>query len=174
MSNRSDDENKKTGKWMLGLAWASALLLFTLFFDKQLSQQYNPNSTPESSRSGNGAEVRLKQNKMGYYVTNGIINGQNVIFLLDTGATEVSVPAHLASSLNLQGGYAHDVMTANGRIQVRSTRISHLSIADITLYDVPANLNPGMTGNEILLGMSALKQLDFSQSDGWLILKQKY
>jgi len=174
MDPTGDEQNKKTGKWMLALAWISALLLFTLFFDDQLSKQYNPNQQPISQRNTQQAEVRLKQNKMGHYITNGTINGQNVIFLLDTGATQVSIPAHLASQLALEAGYAHDVMTANGRVKVYSTKIDNLSIGDIELNRVSANLNPGMSGNEILLGMSALKQLDFSQINGWLILKQKY
>lgn len=174
MNQSNDEQTKKTGKWMLALAWICALGLFTLFFDDQLQKQYNPNQQPESQRNSQQAEVRLKQNKMGHYVTNGIINGQNVIFLLDTGATNVSVPAHLGSALGLRAGYAHDVMTANGRIKVHSTRIDNLSVGDIELANVSANLNPGMSGNEILLGMSALKNLDFSQSNGWLILKQKY
>ncbi|MBN0322036.1 TIGR02281 family clan AA aspartic protease, partial [Pseudomonas aeruginosa] len=31
---------------------------------------------------------------------------------------------------------------------------------------------PGMDGDEVLLGMSALKQLEFTQRDGTLVLRQ--
>ncbi|MBT8148751.1 MAG: retroviral-like aspartic protease family protein, partial [Gammaproteobacteria bacterium] len=64
-------------------------------------------------------------------------------------------------------------MTANGPVKVYSTRIGKLQLGDIVLYDVPADLNPGMDGsNEILLGMSALSQVEFSQRDGVLLLSQ--
>jgi aspartyl protease family protein len=42
----------------------------------------------------------------------------------------------------------------------------------IGLVNVNAGIVPGMDGEEILLGMSALRQLDFSQRGGELILRQ--
>ncbi|MDA3165056.1 TIGR02281 family clan AA aspartic protease, partial [Pseudomonas aeruginosa] len=35
-----------------------------------------------------------------------------------------------------------------------------------------ALIAPGMDGDEVLLGMSALKQLEFTQRDGTLVLRQ--
>jgi aspartyl protease family protein len=63
------------------------------------------------------------------------------------------------------------VQTANGRVEVAQTTIARLAIGDIELFDVNANLNPGVKQNEILLGMSALKQLEFSQKGEWLVLR---
>ena len=47
-----------------------------------------------------------------------------------------------------------------------------LRLGDIRLIQVPAIIVPGMDGNEVLLGMSALKQLEFTQRDGTLVLRQ--
>jgi aspartyl protease family protein len=94
-----------------------------------------------------------------------------VVFLLDTGATNVSVPLHLANSLNLVGGVTYPVQTANGIVQVTQTTIAQLSIGDIQLYNVQANINPADQSDEILLGMSALRQLEFTQKGEWLILR---
>ena len=63
------------------------------------------------------------------------------------------------------------VRTANGSLRVAQTYINELKLGDIRLTNVRANLNPGMQDNEILLGMSALKQLEFTQRGDWLILK---
>ncbi len=52
------------------------------------------------------------------------------------------------------------------------TRIDTLRIGDIELRDVDAAIVPGMGGNEVLLGMSALRQLDFTQRGGELVLRQ--
>lgn len=166
-----DMQSQKIGKRMLFLAWIAGLLLLTLWFDDLLSERFNPNQRPESLSVGNATEVRLKQNRMGHYVTTGLINGKPVVFLLDTGATDVSIPANLASRLGLGRGYPSQVNTANGVITVYNTRINTLQIGDIVLRDIAGNLNPGMSGEEILLGMSALKQLEFTQKDGWLILR---
>ncbi|WP_299083238.1 TIGR02281 family clan AA aspartic protease [uncultured Paraglaciecola sp.] len=164
-------QQQKMGKGMLIVAWIIGLGLLTLMFDEQLAKQFNPNAKPISSSMQGVQEVRLKQNRAGHYVTSGFINGQPVVFLLDTGATHVSVPMHLADTLNLQLGNSAFVQTANGRVQVAQTNIQRLSIGDIQLDNVRANLNPGFKDDEILLGMSALKQLEFTQRGEWLILR---
>ena len=164
-------QQNKMGKGMLIVAWIIGLGLLTLIFDDQLAKQFNPNADPISLLNQGVQEVRLKQNRSGHYVSGGIINGQPVVFLLDTGATHVSVPIHLAEQLNLQKGTLSWVQTANGRVQVAHTNIQRLSIGNIQLDNVRANLNPGFKANEILLGMSALKQLEFTQRGEWLTLR---
>ena len=167
----SADQQGKIGKWMLIMGWVAGLGLLTLMFDDQLANQFNPNAKPVSVQSGEIVEVKLKQNRYGHYVTGGSINGQAVIFFLDTGATDVSIPYHLAAQLKLRPGRKVSVNTANGRIEVAQTSIDQLAIGDIQLFNVDANLNPAVQGNEILLGMSALKQLEFSQKGEWLVLR---
>ena len=164
-------QQSKMGKGMLIVAWIIGLGLLTLLFDEQLAEQLNPNQDPISSNHLGIAEVKLKQNRAGHYVTGGAINGQPVVFLLDTGATQVSIPMHLAEQLGLQKGRISRVQTANGTVQVAQTNVERLSIGNIELLDVAAHLNPGFKDNEILLGMSALKQLEFTQKGEWLILR---
>ena len=164
-------QQNKMGKGMLIIAWLIGLALLTFLFDDQLAKQFNPNANPASSSHSGVAEVRLKQNRAGHYVSGGGINGQPVIFLLDTGATQVSIPMHLAEQLGLKKGRASWVQTANGTVEVAQTRIQRLTIGDIQLTDVAAHLNPGMQSEQILLGMSALKQLEFSQKGDWLVLR---
>ena len=47
---------------------------------------------------------RIERNRNGHYVFDGFVNGVAVEFLLDTGATDVSVPERIASRLRLQRG----------------------------------------------------------------------
>jgi len=103
----------------------------------------------------------------------GKINQQSVIFLLDTGATDVSIPQHIAENLNLPRYNSYQVATANGNTQVYRSTIQELNIGDIALYNVEANINPSFKSNEILLGMSALKQLELHQSGRTLILREQ-
>ena len=95
------DGNQKMGKTMTYLAWVMGLVLLTLFFSRYLDRQDNPNQSPESYIDGSNAVVILQQNRAGHYVTNGYINGYQVKFLLDTGATQVSIPASVAERLAL-------------------------------------------------------------------------
>jgi len=165
------DQQSKIGKGMLIVAWVVGLGLLTLLFERQLSEQFNPNTQPQSQTAGGIAEVRLQQNRNGHYVTNGLINGQPVVFFVDTGATAVSIPQHIAQQVNLVPGARYKVQTANGTITVAQTKIDRLVIGDLQLFDVDANINSFDDSDHILLGMSALKRLEFTQKGEWLILK---
>ena len=168
-----DDPTNKIGKIFVWLAWIMAIALLMLFFEDELEKQYNPNSQPQVSLNSSGqAEVVLKQNRQGHYVTKGTINETSVTFLLDTGATQVSIPEHIADKLQLDSYGSYSVQTANGRVTVYKTKIDQLSIGNIFLYNVAAHINPAMKNDEILLGMSALKQLDFQQTGKQLILRE--
>nr|WP_068545042.1 retropepsin-like aspartic protease [Thalassotalea crassostreae] len=168
------DDSKKIGKAMLWMTWLILFCLLVWFFQDVLDKQWNPNTAPEIGLSEDGnATVTLEQNKYGHYVTMGSINDTNVIFLLDTGATHVSIPEQVAQHLDLPVQGSHYVQTANGSVKVYETVIEQLSIGNIILYNVRANINPGMKSNEILLGMSALKQLEFHQSGKYLHLSEQ-
>lgn len=162
---------KSMGKWMFILAWICGLGLLTLLFTDVLDKQQNPNREPQSMRIDGQTEVRLKQNRQGHYVTSGTINGTPVVFLVDTGATDVAIPASMQSELGLAAGRTAMAQTANGVVRVAQTRIDTLTIGDITLHNINANLNPGLGEGQILLGMSVLRQLEFTQREDWLILR---
>ena len=164
-------DNNSAAKWMVALAWICGLGLLAIVFSDLLDKQVNPNSKPESQRIGSQTEVRLKQNRQGHYVTTGFINGEEVIFLVDTGATDVAVPAHLANKLQLKAGREGLASTANGTVRISESTIDTLRVGDIVLRNVDANLNPGMKDDHILLGMSVLRQLEFTQRGDWLILR---
>lgn len=158
-------------KWMIILAWLSGIFVLSLVFDEQLAHQFNPNQNPESRILADNIEVVLKRNRKGHYVTSGEINGKPVTFLVDTGATDVSVPIELARELGLESGRPLRSLTANGTITVYDTNINSLSIGEINLRNIEGNLNPGMGGTQILLGMSVLKKLEFTQRGDTLILR---
>ncbi|MEH6388283.1 MAG: TIGR02281 family clan AA aspartic protease [Pseudomonas profundi] len=157
---------------MLVLAWIAGLALAANWFAGIEERQRNPNQQPESLHTESVVEVRLDSNRQGHYLVGGQINGVDVTFLLDTGATFVAIPAQVADELGLARGRPVMVNTANGLAESYSTNIESLALGDIRLRDVAAGIVPGMSGDEILLGMSALRQLDFSQQGGQLILRQ--
>ncbi|KAA0694868.1 TIGR02281 family clan AA aspartic protease [Halopseudomonas laoshanensis] len=163
---------QRIGKVMMILAWAAGLFLAVQWFSGVEERKRNPNQSPESMMSGDAVEVRLLANRQGHYLLNGQINGQEVTFLLDTGASFVAIPASVAQRLQLPQGRRFQVNTANGTADSFATTIDQLHLGDIHLRDVNAGIVPGMGGNDILLGMSALQQLEFSQQGGELILRQ--
>lgn len=154
------------------LAWVLGLWLAVRFFSEWEASRDNPNSQPLSRIEGGQVEVQLAGNAQGHFVASGRINDQPVVFLLDTGATDVAIPAGLAERLGLEKGAAVQLQTANGRTTGYRTVLQRLEIGAITLHDVRALVAPGFDSEQILLGMSALKQLEFTQRAGTLVLRQ--
>jgi len=154
--------------------WAVLFGLATFGFNKVLDYQRNPNRNPETRQTDKRtAEVRLLQNRMGHYVANGTINGQEVTFLLDTGATTISIPARVARRLGLKKGYPQRVNTANGSVTVFTTQLQIVTLGTIQLHDLRGDINPHMGGEEILLGMSFMKHLEIIQRNRQLLLRQQ-
>lgn len=168
--NTSPDPNphRQLGRGMALIASLVMLGLLTLFFNGNLDQRNNPNRQLQVAP---GAELVLKRSSNGHYIFPGTINRQPVTFLLDTGATFVSIPAHLGERLGLQSGAREQAITANGVVETRATRLSELAFGPFSLRDVPASLNPGMQDAYILLGMSVLRQLEFTQRGDTLVLR---
>jgi len=166
-------DTTRTGQGMIALGFIALLAVLATFFGNFERRQYNPNQQPLSTATGGDIEVTLQRNRQGHYVVTGSINDREVDFLLDTGATFVAVPGGLADRLALKRGQRGTAMTAAGSVTVFSTLIEVIRIGDIHFYNVPASINPSMHDDEVLLGMSALSQLEFSQSDGMLTLRQR-
>jgi aspartyl protease family protein len=171
--NRVDSVDN-TGRGMIFIAWIIAIGLLTWIFGLWESQMFNPNTSPTSFNHGEITEVTLKRNHYGHYITTGEVNHKPVIFLLDTGATLVAVPGEIKDKLGLTAGKMHYTHTANGTAQAYSTTIEQLAIGDIVFYDVKASIVPNMKGEEILLGMSVLKNLEFTQKGNQLTLRQQH
>jgi len=168
---KKDDSSSKIGQGMISIAWLLLLAILTYGFNNYLEQQNNPNQNISAEQYNNIAEVKLKQNRYGHYVATGQINNIPVTFLLDTGATVISIPEHIASKLQLEKGYPSQSRTANGTITVYGTRLDSVGIGSIELNNIRASINPHMSGDEILLGMSFMRHLEMIQKGNELILR---
>ncbi len=167
-----DNFQKRIGKGMIILCWILLLGLLTIYFARYLEQQNNPNQDLPVTQNGQPNQVQLQRNRYGHYVASGKINQQSVVFILDTGATDISIPEKVAQQLRLKAGIKTPVNTANGQINVYTTTLDSVSLGSIELNDIRANINPYMQGEEILLGMSFLKYLHFSQQGDQLLIRQ--
>ncbi len=163
---------KRAGRLMLIMAWAAALFLATRFFGDWEQRQENPNTAITSQHGDGYIEVQLVSNPQGHFVMTGQINARPVQFLLDTGATDVAIPETVADKLGLVRGAPVTVSTANGRSEGFRTTLNRLQIGDIVLTNVRALVVPGLDGEQALLGMSAMKQLEFTQRGGTMLLRQ--
>ena len=72
----------------------------------------------------------------------------------------------------LEPGTAFPTQTANGVAVSYAVTLDQVSVGAIELPDVGASITPGLTTNEVLLGMSFLKHIEFTQRGDQLILRQ--
>lgn len=97
----------------------------------------------------------------GHYWAEGVVNGKAVRFLVDTGATAVSLTVDDARRLGLDTGklsYDYDVLTAQGKARAAAVRLASVSVAGARVADVDALvIEKGLETS--LLGMSYLGRL---------------
>ncbi|MDR7122624.1 TIGR02281 family clan AA aspartic protease [Rheinheimera soli] len=171
---QAPDNTTKLGRLFSWISWLLLLALLYWFFEDQISLQINPNQQLQSQIGSSGEKVTiLKRNKAGHYVGTALFNGVPMEFMLDTGATVVAVSEQAALKLGMPRGQRYQVSTANGPAAAYDSRLNSLQLGDIVLTEIRASITPGLHGTDILLGMSALKQLEFSQQQDELKLIQR-
>lgn len=166
-------QTRKYGIGMIILFWIIVMALLMYIFSNLLEQQFNPNRRPQSSAVSSENRVVLQKNRYGHYVASGRINNHAVNFIVDTGATSISVPWTVAERIPLDLGLPMIAETANGAIQVYDTRLDNVEIGNVSVSNVRANINPHMQGEQVLLGMSFLNQLELNFKDGEMSLIQQ-
>ena len=97
--------------------WMLAMLAATMFFNGILADRQNPNRL--ASLDDQQGDLILEANHYGQYLAEGRINGSEVTFLLDTGATVVAVPRDIAALAGLSEGAEVSVATAAGTAAAR-------------------------------------------------------
>ena len=98
-------------------------------------------------------------------IANGIVNGNSMEFLVDTGADIVTFSSVQANQLGIdysrgKDGYAS---TASGIAALKTLSLDSLNIEGITLYDVPISVVHGQFPQVPLLGGTFLNQLNMSR-----------
>jgi len=120
-------------------------------------------------------ELALPADGRGQYSVDAYIDGVSVRFLVDTGASFVSISQETANRLGLTEtpGSPHYVLeTANGRVNSYGVKLPSLDLGSIYVKDVDAVVNPNMGGLN-LLGANFLQRLtSVEQRGGELILRQ--
>ncbi len=166
------DGPSRLGRAMLFGAWVAGITLIAMLFQNYLDHRENPNQNLAFEVGPGGiAQVVLQQNREGHYVATGTINGESVVFLLDTGATNVSLPQGLARQLDLPLRPGRMVKTANGMVQTWTTRLDSVSLGGLTARNLRATVLPNFPGDQVLLGMDFLKRFELLQRGGELTIR---
>jgi aspartyl protease family protein len=144
------------GKTFLLLGfWLGAGLLLYFFF---LRQEQPPIQVVGAN------SVELGRSLDGHYHIDGAIQGTPVHFLVDTGASTVSISQEQARRIGLDCQVASTFKTANGLVEGCTGRADNLDFGPFRLEQVAVAILPDLAGSA-LLGMNALRHLRLEQAD---------
>ncbi|MDX1608898.1 MAG: TIGR02281 family clan AA aspartic protease [Halofilum sp. (in: g-proteobacteria)] len=154
------------------IALTFAVLMAALYWalGGLVERRQHPNQGLESG-AGGPQRVELVANAAGQYIVPGRINGTEVDFLVDTGASHVAVPEDIAREIGLRRGPEIRVQTASGTARAYHTTIDRIAVGGIVRRDVRGSINPSMPGDYVLLGMTYLRDLELRQTGDRLILE---
>lgn len=133
--------------------WLGLGLLFYGFF---LRQESPPIQVVGHDR------VELARARDGHFHIDGAIQGVPVRFLIDTGASTVSISRELAGRIGLGCDVASTFRTANGLVQGCTSRVTALDFGPFRVDSLAVAVLPNLAG-EPLLGMNALRHVRMEQ-----------
>jgi aspartyl protease family protein len=122
------------------------------------------------SQAGGRSEISIPAARDGHYYLKGEIHGESLTFMIDTGATYVSVSREFARAAHLPTGVPGYFNTANGTVEGQILKGHDLVVEGIRVSGLTIAVAP-LGGKAGLLGQNFLRQFEVSQSDGVMRLK---
>lgn len=117
-------------------------------------------------------EVRIPRARDGHFYAPGTVHGQPVRFLIDTGASTVTVSAEFAASAGLTGGEPTVFHTANGPINGRVLRGIPVTMGPVSVSGVTVGVGlVGLPTGDGLLGQSFLSKFRIEMTRDELVLR---
>jgi len=134
--------------------------------------QVNLGSTPSE---GGGSQIVIPASNGGHFLAAGAINGVSVNFLVDTGATFVSMGAAEAArvGVDIRKGEAAMTNTANGPMVAYHVKLASVRVGDVVLYDVDALVSQQAIG-VVLLGNSFLNRFQMRRDNEVMTLTKRF
>ena len=122
------------------------------------------------------SQLRILADASGMYFVKGTINNRSTSFLVDTGATHVTMSGSKARALSIdfRNGRRGMAQTAAAVVPVWQIVLNSVSIGGINLNNVSATVIDGDKPTEVLLGNSFLRHTDMQQTNSVLIIRKRY
>ncbi len=161
----------------MALAWvlifAAGFAIFALREDfsalgRRIAAAAWGGGTQETTQAG---ELRIAMAEDGHFWVNAELNGQEVRFLVDSGATVTTIDRDTAERAGIEpSGRASMVETANGNVLVDRGRAERLTLGPIQRSDIAVQIGRGETIN--VIGMNVLSTLSrWSVENRTLVLR---
>jgi aspartyl protease family protein len=121
-----------------------------------------------------GGTLRVPMAEDGHFWVRARVNGTELRFMVDSGATTTTISSAAATSAGVpvdDSGFPVSLETANGTAQARRARIDRLVLGPIEAENLAVLVSPTL-GNTNLLGMNFLSSLESWRVDGNTLVLQ--
>jgi aspartyl protease family protein len=128
-----------------------------------------------AEQAGGRQSVNLAQDASGHFLADGMVNGAHVRFMVDTGATLVSLPIGEAARLGIdyqKGRPGYSILADGRRVASWRVMLDSVTLGDVTLLNVEGAVGEG--SGIPLLGMSFLNRMEMRREGQILTLTKRY
>ena len=125
--------------------------------------------------TGDKRRIVLHAGTNGHFRPQGQINGKTVTFMVDTGASVVSLSVAEAEAIGIKYTNGDRVLlnTANGQTIGWKIQLSSVRLGSVDIYNVDALVTPAPMPY-VLLGNSYLTRFQMTRTNDQLVLEQRY
>lgn len=160
----------RLGAFAIAAVWLAVAGVLYLVFDR-MEQKRQASLKPYALSSG---DLVIPRQRDGHFHVEGEVNRQPVRFLVDTGASHVSVSQALAEQAGLPAGQSITLHTANGQRPGQLVRSVPVRAGHLVLNDTSITVGlSGMAPEQALLGQAFLKHFDVEISRDEMVLRQR-
>jgi aspartyl protease family protein len=164
--------------WLVIILALATIYLYRFEFQQigsRLSAGLVPGSAVTRQAADGSTEIVIQKGLSGHFQARAAVNGQQVDFLIDTGATTIALAWEDAVRLGLDPAnlaFTRTVMTANGMARAAPVRLDQVAIGPILRNGVRATVSEEGALGVSLLGMNFLGDLaSFEMRRDELILR---
>jgi len=144
--------------------WITISVAIYLYFDAR----QKPTIAVAGAKLASG-EVVIPRSRDGHYYVGGTINGHPVDFMVDTGASTVSISRGIARNAHLPRGTPATFLTANGAVMGEIVSGQTVDAGGIVVEGLSVGI--GIQGDIALLGQNFLRKVDVLQSGDKMVLR---
>jgi aspartyl protease family protein len=163
---------------MLRILLAAGMLLGAGVLSARYADQIarSPNTaTAHAAVPANSRTMVLKAGDGGHFEVDARIDGRRVVFIVDTGASQIALRESDAARLGFHPtprDYSIKTYTANGVGRAALVNLGMVEVGNIIVRDLPALVHPDDALSVNLLGMSFSSRVRWSHERGKLIIEQ--
>jgi aspartyl protease family protein len=150
------------------ILWILIFAAVYLYFDSRLQPSV---ATVSDLAQG---EIRIPRSRDGHYYVAGMVNGHPLTFVVDTGASAVTVSAGFARQAGMPGGVPTRFSTAGGVVTGETVPDQVVVAGGIRVSGLRVAVSSQMERHApALLGQNFLRKIDVIQSGDQMVLRLK-